>query len=130
MPLALLAFAAALQAGPAPAPVMHPPHVIAGGGATGGDMAALITSYRECLRAKAAAVPVSVTPEAAAATAMAGCQREHDAVSASMTEMIATLPAEQQTMIRAKIAEREAAIPGQIADGIRAARAGTPAPAK
>jgi len=131
MLLPLLALAA-VQATPTAPPVEHPPHVIAGGpGAMAdGPMRQMMMDYRACIDSHVAATPATVTAEAGAASVIAACKSQHDALYAQMSVMAAALPADRQEEIKARIAERDAGMAARIAEHIRTARAGAVAPAR
>lgn len=130
MILPLLAFAA-VQAAPTAPPIEHPPHVIAGGAGAmaDGPMRQMMMDYRACIDTNVAATPATVTAEVGAASVIAACKPQHDALYAQMSTMVASMPADRQEAMKARMAERDAGMAARIADHIRAARAGT-APAR
>jgi len=131
MILPLLALAA-IQTAPTAPPIEHPPHVIAGGtGAmAGGPMQQMMMDYRACIETHVAATPTTVTAEAGAASVIAACKSQHDALYAQMSTMIASLPADRQEAMKARMAERDAGMAARIAEHIQTARAGSTAPAR
>lgn len=109
--LALLASPALGQTAPATA------------GAARSPMAEAEMRYVDCLRSKAVGAPTTVTPEAAADAAIAGCKSEHDALVAVIQPVIVSLPPEQQEVAKAHMQEQEAGLSAKIASDLRTARA-------
>lgn len=111
-----------------PAPAGPPPEAIAA-------IQTAAAAFGQCVQTGTAAVPATVTPEAGATTVLAGCATQKQAIEQAVRALLATLPAEQRTAGEAQLNAQIAAVPGQIADGIRQARAAaapaaTPAPAQ
>jgi ribonuclease E len=116
------------QTAPAPsAPAGPPPEA----------MAAIQTAagaFGQCVQAGVQAVPATVTPEAGATNVLAGCATQKQTLEQAVRALLAQLPAEQRTAGEAQLNAQLAAVPGQVADGIRQSRAApapvaTPAPA-
>ena len=126
--LCVAAVPAFAQAQTTPAPAGPPPEA----------MAAIQTAaqaFGQCVQTGAQAVPASVTPEAGATTVLAACSTQKSTLEQAVRALLATLPAEQRTAGEAQLNAQIAAVPGQIADGIRQSRAApapaaTPAPAQ
>lgn len=123
------AFAALLLAA-APALAQNPP--AAQSGPPPEAMAAIQTAaaaFGQCVQAGAMAVPATVTPEAGATNVLAGCSTQKQTLEQAVHALLATLPAEQRTAGEAQLTSQLAAVPGQVADGIRQARGAAAAPA-
>ena len=123
------AFAALLLAA-APALAQTPP--VAQSGPPPEAMSAIQTAagaFGQCVQAGAAAVSATVTPEAGATNVLAGCSTQKQTLEQAVHALLATLPAEQRTAGEAQLNAQLAAVPGQIADGIRQARSPATAPA-
>ena len=93
-------------------------------------------AFGQCVQTGAQAVPASVTPEAGATTVLAGCTTQKSTLEQAVRALLATLPAEQRAAGEAQLNAQLAAVPGQVADGIRqswgaaTAPASSPAPAQ
>ena len=90
-------------------------------------------AFGQCVQTGVQSVPATVTPEAGATTVLAGCSTQKQTLEQAVRALLATLPPEQRTAGEAQLNSQLAAVPTQIADGIRqsrgaAAPAATPAP--
>ena len=129
-----------LAASPAFAQTQTPPAQPAPSGPPPEAMAAIQqagAAVGQCVQAGAQAVPATVTPEAGATTVLTGCSTQKSTLEQAVRTLLATLPAEQRAAGEAQLNTQLAAVPGQIADGIRQGRgaasappAATPAPAQ
>ena len=114
----------------APAPAGPPPAAMAAIQEAG-------MAFGQCIQTAVPSVPATVTPEAGATSVLAGCSVQKQTLERAVRDLLATLPAEQRTAGEAQLNAQLAAVPTQVADGIRQARsaasappAATPAPAQ
>jgi hypothetical protein len=123
--LLLAASAAAAQppaAGPAspqPAPPAGPQAAIQQAG----------MAFGQCISAAIQSVPASLTPEAGAASVMAGCATQRGELDRSVDAMIATIPETERATAHAQYQSQIGQAETQIADAIRQRRVAPPAPA-
>jgi len=91
-------------------------------------------AFGNCVNAGVGGLPASATPEAGAATVLAGCSAQHQSLVQAAEAMIASMPEDQRADGHAQLESQMSQVPGRIADGIRqsraaaAAAASTPAP--
>jgi hypothetical protein len=125
--LALLSLAATPaiaqnQTAPAPAaPAGPPPAAMAAIQEAG-------MAFGQCIQTAVPNVPATVTPEAGATTVLAGCSTQKQTLERAVRDLLATLPAEQRAAGEAQLNTQLAAVPTQVADGIRQARGAASAP--
>jgi hypothetical protein len=90
-------------------------------------------AFGQCLQTAVPAVPATVTPEAGAASVLAGCATQRQALDRAAAALIAAMPEAQRPMVQQQIQSQLTGVEAQVAAGIRAARApapaATPAPA-
>ena len=112
------------QAQPAPSPPpqgqMGPPP----------EFIAAAQTFGNCVKQGSMALPASVTPEAGAQQALAGCAAQRTALDARFEAWVASpgFPEAGRAQAREQYQAQMATVNTQVADGIRKARA-TPAPA-
>ena len=126
LPAALLLASAAALAQP-PAASSSPASTEATGPSAAIQPAAM--AFSQCLSAAIPNVGASVTPEAGAATVLAGCSTQKTALDQAVEALLATLPAEQQAAGRAQYQSQIGQAQTQIADAIRQHRTPAAAPA-
>lgn len=80
-------------------------------------------AFGTCVSGGVQSVPASATPEAGAASVIAGCATQRQTLVQVVEAMIANMPAEQRTTAHAQMESQLATVPTQIADGIRQQRA-------
>jgi hypothetical protein len=85
-------------------------------------------AFGQCVNAAVPGVPASVTPEAGAASVLAGCSTQRAALDRAAQALIAAIPEAQRSIAQAQIRGQLDSIPTQVADGIRQSR-GAAAPA-
>jgi hypothetical protein len=86
-------------------------------------------AFGTCVSLGVQGVPATATPEAGAASALAGCATQQQALVQAVEAMIANMPAEQRAAARAHMESQLAQVPAEVADGIRQGRAAAAAPA-
>lgn len=88
-------------------------------------------AFGRCLGSKSLAAPATATPEAAAHTAVVGCQTEKTALDGQFASWVAgpTFPAQGRDTARAQYAAQMSGIEAQIASSLRQKRAQPAAPA-
>jgi hypothetical protein len=88
-------------------------------------------AFGQCVQAGVPTVPATVTPEAGAASVLAGCSTQRQALDRAAEALIAAIPEAQRPMVQQQIQSQLAGVEAQVAAGIRASRApaATPAPA-
>ena len=90
-------------------------------------------AFGECVEGASSRLPLTVTPEAAAAQALAACAAQKTAVETQFEAWVVsdTFPAEGRDIARTQFRSQFAQAEGQIANAIRQQRAAaaTPAPA-
>lgn len=116
LPAALL-FAAAPAFAQGTAPAAPPP-----GSA---DVQTAAIAFGQCVQEGALGLAASVTPDAGATAVLGGCSSQKQALERAAEAMIASpaVPAERKAAAREQLRTQLAAVPGQIADGIRKLRA-------
>lgn len=87
-------------------------------------------AFGTCVQTAAASVPATVTPEAGAASALASCTTQRQALEQAARALIAALPEAQRPMAEEQMRGQLAGLPGQIAAGIAASRGAAAAPAQ
>lgn len=90
-------------------------------------------AFGQCVQAGVPTVPATVTPEAGAASVLAGCATQRQALDRAAAALIAAMPEAQKPMVQQQIQSQLGGIEAQVAAGIRASRtapAATPAPAQ
>ena len=92
-------------------------------------------AFGQCVQAGVPTVPANVTPEAGAASVLAGCSTQRQALDQAAAALIAAIPEAQRPMVQQQIDAQLAGVAGQVAAGIRQMRAApapaaTPAPAQ
>jgi hypothetical protein len=94
-------------------------------------------AFGQCVQTGAMALAATVTPEAGAATVLGGCINQKQALERAAEKMIASpaVPEDRKAAAREQLRTQLAAVPSQIANGIRQMRAAsvtsppaTPAP--
>jgi hypothetical protein len=121
----LLAAAPALAQPPAAA---SPPPAAAEASGPQAAIQQTAMAFGQCVSTGAQHVDAAVTPEAGATTVLAGCTAQRTALEQAVEALLATLPADQQAAGRAQLQSQLAAVPTQVADGIRRGRAAAAAP--
>ena len=90
-------------------------------------------AFGQCVEGASSQLPATVTPEAAAAQALAACAAQKTAIETQFEAWVASdsFPAEGRDIARTQFRSQFAQAEGQIADAIRQRRAAaaTPAPA-
>lgn len=110
--LSLIAVPTLAQDPPAPAAADEP----------GNAIEAAAEAFGTCVSAGVAGVGETVTPEAGAASVLAGCATQRQALEAAIQALIATLPADQQAEARAELSADLGGIEPDIASAIRQQR--------
>ena len=113
------------------APAQSAPAAEAPAGPPPAEMAAVQQAgmaFGQCVQTGVGSVPATVTPEAGAATVLAGCSTQRAALEQAAQALIAAIPEAQRPMAQTQVQAQLAALPGQVADGIRQMR-GAAAPA-
>lgn len=105
-----------------PAPAGPPPEAMSA-------IQTAAAAFGQCVQTGVQAVPATVTPEAGATTVLAGCSTQKQTLEQAVRALLATLPAEQRAAGETQLNTQLAGVPGQVADGIRQARAAASAPA-
>ncbi|HET9509566.1 MAG TPA: hypothetical protein VFO80_00295 [Sphingomonas sp.] len=116
----------ALVLAQATTPAAPPPAAPPAGAAT---IQTSAQAFSACLGPKVGAVPATMTPEQGADSVLAACKTEQDALRSAVEAMLATAPAEYQTMGRQQLNDGMAQARTQIADSIRQKRAAPATPA-
>lgn len=99
------------------------------------EMAAVQTTaaaFGQCVQTAAMGAPATVTPEAAATSALSSCAPQQQSLVRAVEALIATLPEAQRAAAQEQLRTQMGGAAAQIAAGIRqmrASQAGTPAPA-
>jgi hypothetical protein len=114
--LSLAASPALAQNQTTPAPAGPPPEAMSA-------IQAAATAFGQCVQTGVQGVPAAVTPEAGATNVLAGCSTQKQTLEQAVRALLATLPPEQRTAGEAQLNAQLAAVPGQVADGIRQSRA-------
>lgn len=86
-------------------------------------------AFGRCVGTGIQGVAATVTPEAGAASVLAGCASQRQQLEQAAETMIAGsgMPEDQKAAARQRVRDRLAGAQSQIADGIRQLRAGTAA---
>ncbi len=88
------------------------------------------SAFGQCVEAGANAVPASVTPEAGAASVLAGCAAQRQSLAQAIDAFIATAPEEQRPAIAERARAQLDGVEAQVVAGIRQQRAASaPSPA-
>lgn len=116
----------------APAVAQTAPATEAPAGPPPAEMAAVQQAgmaFGQCVQTGVGAVPATVTPEAGAATVIAGCATQRTALEQAAQALLATVPEANRAAAQTQIRSQLDAIPAQVAEGIRQTRSAGAAPA-